>query len=154
MANIESTHRIATASVIGTAVPRGPRGDSLTVRPSELPTVCVLSAVVLHEEVFLELTLFNTSSSLCTFKVKTTARDRYLLRPTQDYIPAGGSKVCKIVMSALRAYPDLSNPKNLKDKFLVQATNIAGEVPDLTKFVRLAARISAAATPRCHSSSN
>ena len=91
-------------------------------------------------QVFLELQLHNTSSSLATFKVKTTARDRYLLRPTQDYIPPNGTRICKIVMSALRAYPDLSNPKNLKDKFLVQATTLEHEVPDLTKMVSEALR--------------
>ena len=85
----------------------------LTRRLSPSLQSSAFCAVVLNEEVFLELTLHNTSSSLCTFKVKTTARDRYLLRPTQDYIPPHGSRQCKIVMAAMRAYPDLSNPKNL-----------------------------------------
>jgi len=89
--------------------------------------------VQLNQEVFLDLHLTNVSSSLATFKVKTTARDRYLLRPTQDYIPPNATKVCKIVMTKMAAYPDLANPKNLKDKFLVQSTTLKQQVPDLTK---------------------
>jgi hypothetical protein len=100
----------------------------------------MLRSLCVRSQVFLELSLHNTSNQLASFKVKTTARDRYLLRPTQDYIPPNGTRVCKIVMSALQAYPDLSNPKNLKDKFLVQATTLPSEVPDLTKMVRPHAR--------------
>ena len=33
-------------------------------------------------------------------------------------------------------YPDASNPKNLRDKFLVQTAQIEGEVPDLARWVR------------------
>lgn len=101
----------------------------ITVIPEQLKI-----EVVLDKEVFLDLRLVNTSSSLCTFKVKTTARDRYLLRPTQDYIPPNSEKLCKIVMTKMKEYPDLANPKNLKDKFLVQSTTIEAEVPDLPAF--------------------
>lgn len=58
-----------------------------------------------------------------------------LYRPTQDYLPVGATKTCKIVFSRLRDWPDTSDPKNLKDKFLVQATQIEKEVEDITKFV-------------------
>ena len=105
-------------------------------------------SVELHKELFFDLTLTNPSSSLAIFKVKTTARDRYLLKPTQDYIPPHSTKICKIVCTKFDSYPVVDNSstskdsssanKNTnKDKFLVQSTNIDREVQDLTKVVSL-----------------
>ena len=85
-------------------------------------------------DVFLDLHLTNLTPHLVTFKVKTTARDRYLLKPTQDYIPPHGVKTCKIVISSLSSFPDPSNAKNLKDKFLVQSTPLSSDVPDLGRY--------------------
>ena len=90
--------------------------------------------VALHTDVFLDLLLTNLTPSLITFKIKTTARDRYLLKPTQDYIPPHASRTCKIVMSQLSAYPDASNPKAVKDKFLVQSAEVGVEVGDLSRY--------------------
>jgi hypothetical protein len=93
--------------------------------------------VVLNKDFFLDMQLENFTNQTVAFKVKTTARDRYLLRPTQDIIPANSSKTCRIVLSAMAAYPDANNPKNLKDKFLIQslpANEITNNNIDLTKF--------------------
>lgn len=90
--------------------------------------------VVLHTDIFLDLHLTNLTAQLVTFKVKTTARDRYQLKPTQGYIPPQSTKQCKIVLSALSAYPDTSNSKNVRDKFLVQSVSVGGEVDDLSRF--------------------
>ena len=90
--------------------------------------------LLLHTDIFLDLHLTNLTSNLVTFKVKTTARDRYQLKPTQGYIPPNSTKQCKIVLSALSTYPDASNSKNVRDKFLVQSITIAGEVDDLSRF--------------------
>ena len=90
--------------------------------------------LVLNTDIFLDLHLTNLTSQLVTFKVKTTARDRYQLKPTQGYIPPHTTKQCKIVLSALSAYPDASNSKNVRDKFLVQSVTIGSEVDDLGRF--------------------
>ena len=106
----------------------------------ELPPLLSLSPssfkvdVLLGQDVFLDLQLTNLTAQLLTFKIKTTARDRYLLKPTQDYIPPHSSRLCKIVLSAMSAYPDSANPKALKDKFLVQSAEVGVEVGDLGRY--------------------
>ena len=104
-------------------------GELLDIQPSSFRV-----DVALHSDIFLDLHLTNLTQQLVTFKVKTTARDRYQLKPTQGYIPAAATKQCKIVLSALSAYPDASNAKNVRDKFLVQSVAIGGEVDDLSRF--------------------
>ena len=110
------------------------------VQPHEYPELLDIQPssfrvdVLLHTDLFLDLHLTNLTQQLVTFKVKTTARDRYQLKPTQGYIPANSTKQCKIVLSALSAYPDPSNSKSVRDKFLVQSVTIGGEVDDLTRF--------------------
>ena len=114
--------------------------DQPSVQSAEFPELLSISPssfkvdVQLHVDHFLDLHLTNLTPHLLTFKIKTTARDRYLLKPTQDYIPPHGSKTCKIVISALSHYPDPSNPKNVKDKFLVQSVQLSSEVPDLGRY--------------------
>ena len=104
-------------------------GDLLDIQPSSFRV-----ALLLHTDIFLDLHLTNLTAQLVTFKVKTTARDRYQLKPTQGYIPPHATKQCKIVLSALNAYPDASNSKAVRDKFLVQSVTVGGEVDDLSRF--------------------
>jgi hypothetical protein len=78
--------------------------------------------VTLGVEQFLNLTLTNTSTELLAFKVKTTAPNRYGVKPTQDYINPGESKVCEIVMARMNEVPNTTQ----RDKFLVQSVIIAG----------------------------
>lgn len=59
-----------------------------------------------------------------------------LPRPTQDYIPPHSTRICKIVLSRMSEYPDLTDPKKGgKDKFLVQSTIVQKEVSELSKMV-------------------
>ena len=90
--------------------------------------------LLLHTDIFLDLHLTNLTPQLVTFKVKTTARDRYQLKPTQGYIPPHATKQCKIVLSALTNFPDPNNTKTLRDKFLVQSVAVTSEVDDLGRF--------------------
>lgn len=116
---------------------RGPprlRAGSLTddvLRPGQLNT-----------EVSYAITLQNTSTRLVAFKVKTTAPKRYMVRyvfrwfgvragnryrlnvsfsPNQGYIRPGETSPVSIILVRQTQYPDASNPRNVRDKFLVQS---------------------------------
>jgi hypothetical protein len=99
-------------------------------------------SVELNVDKYVDIRLQNVTDSSVAFKIKTTARDRYLLRPTQDILKPREEKLCKIVLSAMSTYPDATNPKNVKDKFLIQSLPLDSELIksdgfDLGKFWKL-----------------
>lgn len=47
----------------------------------------------------------------------------YQVKPIVDVIPAGQTKTCTIVLKKLADYPDATNPKAVRHKFLVQSCN-------------------------------
>jgi hypothetical protein len=58
-------------------------------------------------------------------------------RPTQELIPPNSEKKVAIVIQKMAQYPDASNPKNVKDKFLVQSMKIDGQPPELADLAKL-----------------
>lgn len=81
----------------------------------------------------LKLTIRNVTAAPVAFKVKTTAPQRYMVKPTQDVLGAHESKECVVVMTRLTEMPDVSNPKKLKDKFRVQSVAVPASADvDLT----------------------
>lgn len=88
----------------------------LSVSPRELHVTCVL-----EQEQFYQFEFENTHELPIAWKVKTNRRQRYMVRPTQGIIGAGETAVCDIVLARLSELPDLDDPKNAKDKFLIQS---------------------------------
>ena len=75
----------------------------------------------LNKETYVDLLLHNTNTiHSIIFKIKTTAKDRYMLRPTADVILPNSSKICRIVLCKFTEYPS-SNDKATRDKFLIQS---------------------------------
>jgi hypothetical protein len=68
-----------------------------------------------------ELKLKNLTSRQVAFKVKTTAPDKYQVRPIQATIAGGETSTCMIVLKAMSPLPDPTDSKNLKHKFLIQS---------------------------------
>jgi hypothetical protein len=97
---------------------REPIPDLISVKPKKFEM-----ELKLKEDLHLALELTNTTRKTVAFKVKTTAPDRYLVRPTQSTIPGGDTKICKLVLSKMSDYPEA--PKGyLRDKFLIQSVTV------------------------------
>lgn len=77
--------------------------------------------VVLDKDIIVELKLKNLINEPVAFKVKTTAPDKYQVRPIQAIIPASGEETCIIVMRKMSAYPDPNQAKDVRHKFLIQS---------------------------------
>eukprot|EP00474_Spongospora_subterranea_P009604 CRZ10062.1 hypothetical protein [Spongospora subterranea] len=88
----------------------------LEVTPSELRIQCLLNV-----EVSYSFVLKNITKQIVAFKVKTTAPRRYMVRPAQGSIPPAESATITVVLVKITSYPDQTNPRNLRDKFLVQS---------------------------------
>ena len=98
------------------------------------PAAMVIN-VVAGKDIATELSLKNITNRPIAFKVKTTAPERYQVRPIQGIIEANSVVTCFIVMKAMQALPDFENPKETKHKFLVQTVEVPeGGVEDLTSY--------------------
>ncbi len=87
--------------------------------------------VELDKDLTKDLMIENKSSQTIAYKVKTTAPDRYQVRPIQALLAPGGKASCLIVMKKFAVMPDPSNPKEVRHKFLVQACLCDETVTDL-----------------------
>lgn len=106
----------------------------LQIQPSQLKI-----DISLHTEHIVELSLINPTPSTIAFKIKTTNREHYSLRPTQDIVGPNSTKICKIVCNKFHTVPELPQGQNyLKDKFLIQSVIVPNPatIADLTKFWR------------------
>jgi len=102
--------------------------DLVDIKPKKIPI-----DLKLNEDIPITLELTNISNSLVAFKIKTTAPERYLVRPTQGYLTIKESKKCVIILSKMRDFPAADNPKNLRDKFLIQTVPIGEPPSDLSE---------------------
>jgi len=105
-----------------------PLPDLVDIKPKKIPI-----DLKLNEDIPITLELTNISSSLVAFKIKTTAPERYLVRPTQGYLTLQETKKCVIILSKMREFPSSENPKNLRDKFLIQTVPIREPPSDLSE---------------------
>lgn len=106
-----------------------------TKKHVEITPAGLVINVVLDKDIGTELALKNITNKPIAFKVKTTAPERYQVRPIQGIIPPNATETCFIVMKAMSAYPDFDNPKDVKHKFLVQTVEVPAEgVTDLQAF--------------------
>lgn len=92
--------------------------------------------VVVGKDIGTELTLQNVTDKPVSFKVKTTAPDRYQVRPIQGLIAPHEKVVCFIVMKSMEQLPNFDNPKEVKHKFLVQTVQLpeGAKIDDLQAF--------------------
>ncbi len=90
--------------------------------------------VVPKKDIATEIVLRNITDKTVTFKVKTTAPERYQVRPIQGRIEPGATVNCCIVMKALDVLPDFDNSKECKHKFLLQTVEAPAEDVDLAAF--------------------
>lgn len=101
-----------------------------SVTPSEL-----IFPVQVDKEGAADIVVDNLTDSTIAYKVKTTAPDKYQVRPIQATIPARGRGICRIVMKKVSSLPDFADPKQTKHKFQVQVANYPeGSPEDLTTF--------------------
>ena len=85
-------------------------------------------------EIIFNYALFGTSTSIIElenitnqvvgFKIKTTAPRKYLVRPSNGTIRAGGSEPVQIILQPLSSDPEKGE---CKDRFLVQAAVVPSE---------------------------
>ena len=90
--------------------------------------------VELDKELTSELVITNNTNNVICYKVKTTAPDRYQVRPIQSLVQPGATDKCRIVVKRMTVLPNPNNAKEVKHKFLVQAAIYTGDIPDLTEF--------------------
>jgi len=102
-----------------------PLPDLVDIQPKKIPI-----DIKLGDDVSIGLVLTNVSNSLVAFKIKTTAPERYLVRPTQGYLTIKESKRSAI---NLIKKPLFENVKNFKDKFLIQTVPIREPPNDLSE---------------------
>lgn len=107
----------------GSSADKNTYPNHLVVSPSSIKV-----DVVLEKETYQRLYLKNTSDKLVAFKIKTTAPNRYGVKPTLDYVEPGATRECEIVMARFTEYPT-----TCRDKFLVQSFALDERVPDLPK---------------------
>eukprot|EP01083_Nonionella_stella_P050560 134467_1 len=81
----------------------------------------------LGEEVCVALKFENSTPNRVAWKIKTNRRNRYMMRPTQGIIESGTTGACEIFLVPMQEYPDISNPKNIKDKFLIQSVVVSND---------------------------
>lgn len=99
--------------------PIDPSQPILTITPGEL-----IIPLVLNQDVVVELSLQNNTSSKVAYKIKTTAPDKYQVRPIQAVIAPHAKAVCMIVMRPISTMPSAEDQKNLKHKFLIQSAQL------------------------------
>ena len=87
--------------------------------------------VVLDKEIIVEIKLRNLTRQQVAFKIKTTAPEKYQVRPIQSVVGPEATETCIIVMKARQDYPDFNNPKEVKHKFLIQSVLYDGPEADL-----------------------
>jgi len=68
-----------------------------------------------------ELKLKNLTNRQVAFKVKTTAPDKFQIRPIQAMIAGRQTSTCMIVLKAMSPLPDPTDLKNLKHKILIHS---------------------------------
>lgn len=68
-----------------------------------------------------ELKLKNLTTHSVAYKVKTTAPDKYQVRPIQSSIKPAETATCMIVLKAMSTLPDPTDTKALRHKFLIQS---------------------------------
>lgn len=78
--------------------------------------------LVPNKDHVVELKLKNLTNTNIAFKVKTTAPDKYQVRPIQSLITAGDTSTCMIVLKGMP--PPL---ESMKHKFLIQSLPHDGE---------------------------
>jgi len=102
-----------------------PLPDLIDVQPKKIPI-----DVKLGDDISINLVLTNISNSLVAFKIKTTAPERYLVRPTQGYLTI---KETKRSIINLTKKPSFESAQNFKDKFLIQTVPIREAPNDLSE---------------------
>lgn len=94
-------------------------------------------SVVLNKDHKLELVVRNTGDETVAFKVKTTNRERYFVKPTTGTIKPKDKQICAIVLKKMKEYPPNEDSK-LRDKFLIQSVPLTGSqaqhITDLAVF--------------------
>ncbi len=101
------------------------QGKLAVVSPTE-----IVFPVQADKEVTCDLYIDNVTSSPVAYKVKTTAPDKYQVRPIQATIPPLGRATCRIVMKKVSVLPDFADPKQTKHKFQVQIADYPDGSPD------------------------
>eukprot|EP00461_Guttulinopsis_vulgaris_P004771 UN04773 len=106
-------------SQFGTLKPIDPNTPVLKIEPDELKI-----PLRVNSDVVVELKLQNITNDRVAYKIKTTAPDKYQVRPIQAIVEPNTTSTCMIVMKSIEKLPPLDDAKNLKHKFLVQSAAI------------------------------
>ncbi|WCJ25787.1 Vesicle-associated protein 2-1 [Euphorbia peplus] len=98
-------------------------GQLISVHPDELKFLFELD-----KQIFCDLKVVNNTDHHVAFKVKSTATNKYLVRPNRGVIQPWDSCVIRVTRKALNLYPP---DMQCKDLFLLQSTVVHADVDQL-----------------------
>ena len=99
-----------------------PESPILEITPGDIKLT-----LQLNKDQLFELKLRNLTTSNVAYKIKTTAPERYQVRPIQSFIQPLETATCVVALKSITQYPAPDDVKALKHKFLVQSVIYDGE---------------------------